>query len=359
MTTGLWLKTSGKNPGPQRDHCRYWLRTSMGLEDQVLAEASTHCAPTQVFKSHRNVFIQVDREMNKTLTELRTPDDVYEFLGYCDGIDHTRQSLETLKAFFVKEITPFLIQHHGARTLRITASFLGKRNYNRYLLEKRLGESLYGQMNILDNEQHDPWQPNELRLRLHLEDDRAYWGLGLADTPLHRRPWRSLRYDGQVHTPVAACMARELDPKPGQLIFDPFCGSGTILIESAILYPSARFLGYDINPEAIDIASQAAAQAVVKIKLEQKDTLAENPPEGDYLLISNPPWGDKHEIDNITPTFYQQLSRFIRSSAGAVLLLPETSVQHLQEDSGLKTRQIAQTRIRGKLAYLLKINAIS
>ncbi len=357
MTKGHWLKKAGRNPGSEHSQC-YWLRTSMGLENLVLQEVESHCTPEQTFKSHRNVFIQVGQTMTNIFRALRTPDDAYEYLGYCEGIDHTRQSLDTIQQFFIHAIAPDLIQHYAQQKLRITVSFLGKRNYNRYLLEKRLGESLSGKIKLLDNEQRDAWQEGELRLRVHLEDDRAYWGLGLADIPLHRRFWRAIRYTGQVHTPVAACMARQVEPKDGQVIFDPFCGSGTLLIESAMLHTKYQHLGHDISQEAIEIARESAAQAETDILFEQRDSLLIDPPQVDYYLVSNPPWGDKHEIGETDTLFYKKLAQLIRKSAGAVLLLPENSMLRLQEEADWEMQEITQTRIRGKLAYLLKIKTM-
>ena len=47
----------------------------------------------------------------------------------------------------------------------------------------------------------------------------------------------------------------------GGALLDPFCGSGTILIEAAQLFPQLRILGCDISSEAVDGASRNIAAA--------------------------------------------------------------------------------------------------
>ncbi|MCS6772869.1 MAG: site-specific DNA-methyltransferase [Thermoflexales bacterium] len=49
-----------------------------------------------------------------------------------------------------------------------------------------------------------------------------------------------------------------LASEPGDLVLDPFCGSGTTLVAAKLL--GRCWLGIDINPDAIAIASQRLAQ---------------------------------------------------------------------------------------------------
>lgn len=331
----------------------------MGLEQLLAEELRDRLPLDQLYFSHRSVFINIEPAApmeDGALTAIRTADDVYRYLGCCAGIDRTRPSLEKLLTYFRKQIIPAL-SADASTFLRITLSFVGKRNYSRYFVENQLNELIKEHTSFLplSNELKAAKEAGELRLRCHIEDDMAFWGLGLEDTPLHRRPWRALRYDAQLHTPVAAAMARALDGTQANVIIDPFCGSGTILIESAQQYPHHQHFGFDVNQEAIDIARQAAEMADVSIEFSLQDSLAAGPPSRPYLLLSNPPWDEKHEIaSEQKPGFIPQLAELIRTSAGGVLLLPEEMVEEIANESAFKLKRVAQTRVRGKLAWIIK-----
>ncbi len=73
--------------------------------------------------------------------------------------------------------------------------------------------------------------------------------------PLERRApsmHRLFRYPAKFHPPVVDALI-EAFTKPGQVIFDPFCGSGTTLLESSIA--GRRSSGSDIDPLAVAIAT--------------------------------------------------------------------------------------------------------
>ena len=72
------------------------------------------------------------------------------------------------------------------------------------------------------------------------------------------------RYSGKF-IPQIAARAIELLTEPGDLVLDPFCGSGTTLLESAI---RGRYsLGYDLNPLAV-LITQVKITPVQSIQLE-------------------------------------------------------------------------------------------
>lgn len=338
---------------------RYWFRSPMGLEHLLASEIREYLPAVQLHTSHRNVWIVCDPatgSLQKELLAIREADDVYRYLGCCQGVDRTRPSLELLTNCFQQKILPLLSAYQDQSYCRITLSFVGKRNYSRYFVENKLNALLeqYTRLKVLSNELKEAKENGELRLRCHIEEDTAFWGIGLQDTPLHRRHWRHLRYDGQLHTTVAAAMARLLDRQKANTIIDPFCGSGTLLIESAMLSPSHTHLGFDISREAIDTARQSAGMAGVQVVFGEKDSLDAEPSDEPFLLLSNPPWDEKHQIDpEKRLTFIQQLMKLVYASKGGVLLLPEEIAAELERTEDLQMHRLAQTRIRGKLAWLL------
>lgn len=361
-----WLQTRTDLSEAYHAGNRYWFRTPVGLEHELAAEIRSIFPVKDLFVSHRNVVadikIPTPDSISEKLDQIRTADDVYRWWGYCAGIDRTKASVESIVEFLeasLPDILPEAARRDGA--VRITVSFVGKRNFNRFFVEEKVN-TVFARRTALRpqrNEQGDPKVDGEFRLRVHIEEDVAFLGLAITDTPLHRRTWRNLRYTGQLHTPVAGAMARILAAGPDALIIDPFCGSGTILIESALSNPRAHFRGYDLSAEAIEIARKSAAAAGVNVDFRQGDSFKKNFGEEKYHLISNPPWDEKHQITaSDQHRFGQRLGEMVLASQSAILLLPEELVTAIEKKNGIAFQLIAQTRIRGKLAQIVQYAGI-
>lgn len=350
MELPKWLRTADDPVG------RYWFRCPMGLEQLLSEEISDHLSCEHIHNSHRNVWISTNWTKELPFAAVKLADDVYYYLGCCSGVDRTRPSLDILLHYFQHTIIPRLSSLPAQAYFRITLSFVGKRNYSRFFVENKLNDLLrhHTTFQPLSNELKQARKVGEYRLRCHIEDDTVFWGLGFQDVPLHRRSWRHIRYDGQLHTTVAAAMARALDREKAQVIIDPFCGSGTLLIESALLSPSHAHFGFDISSEAIDTARGSAEMAGIQITFTEKDSLSTEWPAEPFLLLSNPPWDEKHQIDpEKRLIFIRQLVRLVQASKGGVLLLPEEMALEMEKIGDIAMNRLAQTRIRGKLAWLL------
>lgn len=98
-------------------------------------------------------------------------------------------------------------------------------------------------------------------LRLQVDGDRATIGLSLPGGG-DRRPEAGPRWPGGLRPSVAAALVRlAVHRVPPEVlragVYDPFCGSGTILVEAAPL--SVRLFGSDRDPEAVALTRQRLA----------------------------------------------------------------------------------------------------
>ncbi len=144
----------------------------------------------------------------------------------------------------------------------------------------------------------------ELNVRVDIFGDMCIVGIQLTDDALSKRFTRLYSPGPALKSNVAYALLRfarmdsngvELADADGALL-DPFCGSGTILIEAAQLFPRLQILGSDISSEAVDGASRniAAAGLSHRVHVACGDALEMSQTFGDErigTIVANPPYG--------------------------------------------------------------------
>jgi 23S rRNA G2445 N2-methylase RlmL len=120
-------------------------------------------------------------------------------------------------------------------------------------------------------------------------------------TPDPRFHYRRQDVPAASHPQLAACMARLAGRVPHEIIWDPFCGSGLELIESALLGGVESLHGTDRDAAAIAIAQGNLAAAGINTvparltccDFRDFETRAALGPGSVSLLITNPPLGGR------------------------------------------------------------------
>ncbi len=203
----------------------------------------------------------------------------------------------------------------------------------------------------------------DVRLNLRLKRDRATLSLDLAGSPLHRRGWRELQGEAPLKENLAAAiLLRARWPQvyaEGGALVDPMCGSGTLLIEAALmaadvapgwrrdyygflgwqqhdlalwrgLLDEARtraeaglkslracFFGSDLDPRMVQTAKRNAQEAGVAgfLTLEKRDVAHLVPPAGVErgLVVTNPPYGERLGERAAMPALYHALGERLRT----------------------------------------------
>ncbi len=172
----------------------------------------------------------------------------------------------------------------------------------------------------------------EYRLRFSIRKNEAELFLDTSGTGLHKRGYRRVSGMAPLKETLAAGIADLAHVRRDSLVQDPFCGSGTLLIESALkakniapglqrkfaaeefaflpsnLFekarqaareqekPDAEFraFGSDIDPGIIQLAKTNARLAKVDrlCHFEQKDA-CHFKPKKEAILLANPPYGER------------------------------------------------------------------
>lgn len=105
-----------------------------------------------------------------------------------------------------------------------------------------------------------------------------------------RFAYRKLDVPASIHPTLAAAAVRLAPTQASDLIVDPFCGSGTLLAERALLAPYSRLIGIDRDQKAL-LAARTNLASVQRLSLELSDfaTLIKYAPVD--TIITNPPYG--------------------------------------------------------------------
>ncbi|HGM5305246.1 N-6 DNA methylase [Serratia marcescens] len=116
---------------------------------------------------------------------------------------------------------------------------------------------------------------------------------------------------GEYVTPsaIVQLMVEMLSPTDGKSIYDPACGTGGLLIESA-RYINSNSLNNNLNYSLVgnDTSSFACLISIVNLLINKelnfeiilKDSLEQNHPNKKYdFILTNPPFGKKNGWDNL------------------------------------------------------------
>ncbi len=112
------------------------------------------------------------------------------------------------------------------------------------------------------------------------------------------------------HPTLAAALARVSKAQPDDVVWDPFVGSGTELVERAKLGPWREMRGSDSDPKAVAAAEKNLKEAGIKADLRVGDALTDRMP-GVTLIVTNPPMGRRSRRGDVGPL----LARFLENAA--------------------------------------------
>lgn len=186
----------------------------------------------------------------------------------------------------------------------------------------------------------------DAKVQLFLQEDTATLYLDTSGESLFKRGWRLDKGEAPLRENLAAALITLAGWDKQSPLFDPFCGSGTILIEAAYMAQNvppgilrmfgferlrtfdkalwreiqeeassqiltkleAPLFGSDIHLPVLEAARQnqdRARLSEITIRFEQKDALLAHPPTAQAgVVITNPPYGER--LQGQEDLFWQQ-----------------------------------------------------
>ena len=209
----------------------------------------------------------------------------------------------------------------------------------------------------------DREQPG-IRINAWLNKDRVSIALDLSGTALHQRGYRQQTGQAPLKENLAAAIVMRSGWQPETPLLDPMCGSGTLLIEAALIAcdrapgllrshwgfsrwkqhnaalwqelrsealqraragtaaTQARFFGYDNDGRVLEWARANARRAGVfeLFTFAQQDVLKLSNPLDDKSVtgtgLSNPPYGERLESEPALIALHSQLGRIMKQQFG-------------------------------------------
>ncbi|MCR5145242.1 MAG: class I SAM-dependent RNA methyltransferase [Lachnospiraceae bacterium] len=193
----------------------------------------------------------------------------------------------------------------------------------------------------------------EFPVRIFILKDQVTVAIDTTGEPLHKRGYRTWTSKAPISETMAAALIMLTPWRDDRILVDPFCGSGTFLIEAALMAANIapgmnrnftamqwRHLiskdmwddlieeaedmidldvktdlqGYDIDGDMVRIARENARQAGVdKLIHFQKRGVADlKHPKKYGFIITNPPYGERLEEKKDLPELYTTIGKVYR-----------------------------------------------
>lgn len=194
-----------------------------------------------------------------------------------------------------------------------------------------------------------PEDGNKYQVEFFILKDRATLMIDTTGAPLHKRGYRPDSGAAPLRETLAAAIAATARPREDVLLWDPFCGSGTIAIEAAMMMRNIapglkrRFAaedfrqiapsvwsearewakedivsesvfeawGSDIDDDVLAIARQSAKRAGVadSVKFFHADARTITKPDRRGTIVCNPPYGERLMTPAEVEKLYRDMGR--------------------------------------------------
>ena len=234
------------------------------------------------------------------------------------------------------------------------------------------------------------WMPEtgiKYQLQFSIMNDRVTLYLDTTGPGLHKRGYRAHGNEAPLRETLAAAMVMLTKYRGREFVWDPFCGSGTIAIEAALIaknkapgmyrrfmaeaYPwvpmevwgqvreeakakefngNYRILGSDNDPKCVSLAMANARKAGVgnAIEFRDGDATKMSLPAESGIIICNPPYGQRMLEQQSAQRLYQAFGRHLKFADGwkKYIITSEPEFEHYFGKRADKKRKLYNGMIK-------------
>jgi tRNA (guanine6-N2)-methyltransferase len=264
------------------------------------------------------------------LLGLGTVEDVFALAAESDSVPSNRAGLAAVRAavaqgpaFGAAVERTFTVRprRRGKTTFRVIARKSGEHAFRRVDLQRAVELGVLDRLPawrlVEDDAQIEVW--------VNLVGRQMVVGIRLSDRSMRQREYQRTSLPAALKPTVARAMALLSEPREDDVVLDPMCGSGTILIERAEAARYRLLLGGDVEESAVRAARENIGPRYKPIELQQWDART-LPLEDDSVsaIITNLPFGKQIGTPEANRTLYPALLaewvRILRDGGRMVLL---------------------------------------
>ena len=233
------------------------------------------------------------------------------------------------------------------------------------------------------------------QLQFSIMKDLCEVFLDTTGAGLHKRGYRAVGNDAPLRETLAAALVTLARYRGRDFFWDPFCGSGTIVIEAALIalnrapglnrsfsaqswgfVPETawaqareaardaefrgeyRILGSDVDSASLEIAVSNARKAGVGglIAFEEADATKRSLPAARGVIVCNPPYGERMLEQRSAQRLYQALGKHLRFADGwsKFIISSEPDFEHYYGKRADKKRKLYNGMIQCNLYQYLE-----
>lgn len=216
---------------------------------------------------------------------------------------------------------------------------------------------------LLDGRNNPSAYDCELRIESRNDVCDLYWKLWNVKD--ERYPWRKGTLPASMQPALAYALCRyalSLLKQERPAVFDPFCGSGTLLFAAEELKHCRSLAGVDKSGTAIAIARENARAVQSRARFICRDIQRFEAREGADLVISNLPFGSRvgshRENETLYARFLKRLPYFLSDSGVAVLYTADGKLLErlIRENPNLSLREKRRTAAGGLSPWIFTVD---
>ena len=249
------------------------------------------------------------------LLALGTVEDVFILGVELRSVPGSRSGLATVRAAVAQEaaFAPAIERalatrprRRGKTTFRVIARKTGDHAFRRVDLQRSV------ELGVLDR--LPDWRlvddDAQIEVWISLVGARLVVGIRLSDATMRGRAYRSASRPAALKPTVARAMVLLSEPRDADVVLDPMCGSGTVLIERALAARYRLLLGGDADAAAVSAARENVGPRHKPIELRTWDARA-LPLEDRSVsaIICNLPFGKQIGTPEANRALYPALIR--------------------------------------------------
>lgn len=313
------------------------ITTAPGIEDVVEQELKQKIKKAKVlqlsFGFQGRILIEVPKKDFKKLFDMKSIHNIIEFISSFE-IRTSKLGLKDIYDFIHSKNFNKWVKN--AKTFRISSQRYGEHEFTSIDVQRIAGQAFlekYPNLKV-DLENFD------LNIKVDVYGKSCYVGILHTKNSLHFRKWRVYNHPAALKPTLAYALVKLANIKRGDVVVDPMCGGGTILIEAALEYgKKAKYYGIDISKRFLKGAKKNAKKAGVAslIKFIQGDcrkleTIFKE--KSIDKIITNPPYGvrmgEAKRVLQLYKSFLKSAHKVLKDDGRIVILtLKAGSFRHL------------------------------